>query len=417
MNHGNHYTKYVGVFNLMTVMRTTGTYLVNDAQAPLRYGEVNLINPPRRERLGRPEKIGKLCKTAMAGFCGTDWELMQMGRRGQLAPKFPPGQQRLINGHEGVVWVPDEGRYAVVLIRGGNAHDPSRFEADESYYEYGCDGADGLMSQENYYHPDMLLKIPEEYLPKGVQLSRKLANRLVFSDPMACMLFQRERLEDLLMGHNWRMYAARGLDKMKAMDEAVKDGFARVVIYGLGSTGILSAIAIKDKYPHASIVTVGRAPRGGEKDRFIRELWRDVQYIQADAVPARTARVIAERLGGRPKVFLATSGDSIESDVAFKQGLLDNNGIYASFSLGPTVSYDTMPFGFKNQLIYGAINFRRDHMGAAIRLLCGSPMDQLVREHPIDALADDPLGFYDAVYRGPGRAVKSVVVWNEGLIR
>lgn len=401
----------------MMVKKTTGTYLVNDAQAPLRYGEVNLINPPRRERLGLPKKIGKLCKTAMTGFCGTDWELMQMGRRGQLTPKFPPGQQRLINGHEGVVWVPDEGRYAVVLIRGGGAHDPSRFEADEGYFEYGCDGADGLMSEENYYHPNMLLKIPEEYLPKGVLLSRKLANRLVFSDPMACMLFQRERLEDLLMGHNWRVYAARGLTKMKAMDEAVKDGFARVVIYGLGSAGTLSAIAIKDKYPKTSIVAIGRTPPGGEKDHFLREHWPDIQYIQADADPSRTAQVIAERLGGRPKVFLATSGDAIESNVAFKQGLLDNNGIFASFSLGPTVSFDTMPFGFKNQLIYGAINFRRDHMEAAIRLLCSSPVDELVREHPITGLAGDPLGFYDAIYRSPGRPVKSVIVWNEELIR
>jgi len=397
--------------------KTTGTYLVNDAQAPLRYGEVNLINPPRRERLGLPEKIGKLCKTAIAGFCGTDWELMQMGRRGQLTPKFPPGQRRLINGHEGVVWIPDEGRYAVVLIRGGNAHDPSRFEADESYFEYGCDGADGLMSQENYYHPDMLLEVPEGHLPKGAILSRKLANRLVFSDPMACMLFQRERLEDLLAGHNWRVYAARGLDKMKAINEAVKEGFARVVIYGLGSAGTLSAIAIKDKYPKASIVAIGRRPPGGERDSFLRKHWPDIKYIQADADPSNTAQVIAERLGGRPKVFLATSGDSIESNVAFKQGLLDNNGIFASFSLGPTVNFDTMSFGFKNQLIYGAINFRRDHMEAAIRLLCNSPVDELVREHSISDVAADPMSFYDAIYRGPDRAVKSVVVWNEELIR
>jgi len=401
----------------MMVKKTTGTYLVNDAQAPLRYGEVNLINPPRRERLGLPEKIGKICQTVMAGFCGTDWELMQMGRRGQLMPKFPLGQQRLINGHEGIVWVPDEGRYAIVLIRGGGAYDPSRFESDESCFEYGCDGADGLMSQENYYHPDMLLKIPEGYLPKGVRLDRKLANRLVFSDPMACMLFQRERLEDLLMGHNWRIYAARGLGMMKAMDEAVKDGFARVVIYGLGSAGTLSAIAIKDKYPNASIVTIGRTPQGGEKDRFLRKNWPDIQYIQADADPSSTARAIVERLGGRPKIFMATSGNAIESDVALRHGLLDNNGIYASFSLGPMVSFDTMPFGFKNQLIFGAINFRRDHMEAAIRLLCRSPVDDLVREHSFSSLADDPLGFYDDIYRGPSRAVKSVVVWNEGLIR
>ena len=31
----------------------------------------------------------------------------------------------------------------------------------ESYFEYGCDGADGLFSDHNYYNPDMLLPIPD----------------------------------------------------------------------------------------------------------------------------------------------------------------------------------------------------------------------------------------------------------------
>jgi hypothetical protein len=30
-----------------------------------------------------------------------------------------------------------------VLIRGAGPGSPSRFESDESYFEYGCDGADG----------------------------------------------------------------------------------------------------------------------------------------------------------------------------------------------------------------------------------------------------------------------------------
>jgi hypothetical protein len=340
-----------------------------------------------------------------------------MGQNGQLAPKFPPGHQRLINGHEGLVWVPDEERYAVVLIRGGDAYDPSRFEGDESYFEYGCDGADGLMCRENYYHPDMLLKIPEEYLPKGETVSRKLARRLIFSDPMACMLFQRERIEDLLVGHNWRIYAARGLGKTEAADEAVRDGLSRVVIYGLGSTGTMAAMAIRDRYPHVRIVTVGRSPPAGEKGRFLKRHWPDIHYLQADEDPAKTARAIIDLLGGRPKVFLATSGNVAESNVALRQGLLDNNGIFVSFSLGPVVSFDTMAFGFKNQLIYGAINFRRDHMEAAISLLCRSPVDELVREHPLPDLAADPLGFYETIYRGDRRAVKSMVVWDEGLIR
>lgn len=397
-------------------MRTTGTHLRNDPDEPLVFGEVNLINPPRRERRGLPPKQGIRCRTVMTGFCGTDWELMQMGRRGELEAKFPPGQQRLINGHEAVVWVPDQQRYAIVLIRGGDAYDPSRFEADESYFEYGCDRADGLMSHQGYYHPDMLLEIPEQHLPPGAILTRQLASRLVFSDPMACMLFQRERLEDLLVAHNWRVYAARGLGRQEAMEAAVHDGFARVVIYGLGGAGILGAIAIREKYPHATIVTVGRSEPGGAKDSFLAKHWEGIHYVRTREDPAETVREIVRLLGGRPRVFIGCSGNAVEADIAFEHGLLDNNGIYASFSLGPVISYDSMPFGFKNHLIFGAINFRREHMEEAIRLLCRLPVDELTGELPLEGLAEDPMAFYHEVYRGEGRALKTVCVWDEEMI-
>ncbi len=396
--------------------RTEGTYLVNHEQRPLRFGEVNLINPPRRERRGLPALEGVLCQTVCTGFCGTDWELMKMGSQRRLDDKFPEGQQRLINGHEGVVRVPAEDRYAVVLIRGGDSWDPSRFEANESYFEYGCDGADGLMSHHGYYHPKMLLPIPEEYLPPGELLGRRLAARLVFADPMACMLFQCERIEDLLMGHNWRLYAARGMNREAAMDSAVTDGFSRVVIYGLGSTGSLGAIAIREKYPDAHIVTVGRSDPGGEKDGFLARHWDGIEYIQTRMSTEQTARAIEEALGGKPRVFIGASGNSIEAEVAFNCGLLDNNGIYASFSLGPRICYDSMPFGFKNHLIFGAINFRRDHMEAAIEMLCSLPMDELVRERLLEDLQADPIDFYRQVYRAPDRALKTIVVWEQALV-
>jgi len=394
-------------------MQTIGSYLINDPDAPLRFGEVNLINPSRRERRGLPEREGILCQSIITGFCGTDWKLMQMGARGELGPKFPTGQTRLINGHEGVVWVPDQKRYAVVLIRGGDSYDPSRFESDETYFEYGCDQADGLMAYQGYYHPDMLLEIPADALPKGTILTKTLGKRLSFADPMACMIFQRERIEDLLGAHNWRLFAARGMDRSAALGEAVRDGFSHVVIYGLGSTGLLGTIAIKEKYPDARIVAVARSVPGNEKHAFLARLYPDIVYVQASTDLADTSRRICEALGGRkPRIFLGASASPGEAEVAFGHGVLDNNGIYASFSLGPIVSYDTMPFGFRNHLIFGAINFRRDHMEDAIRLLCRLPLDELVREYPLTDLAAGPIAFYQAIYRGEQRAFKSACVWD-----
>jgi hypothetical protein len=113
---------------------------------------------------------------------------------------------------------------------------------------------------------------------------------------------------------------------------------------------------------------------------------------------------------------MGCSGNAVEAEVALECGLLDNNGIYASFSLGPEVCYDSMPFGFKNHLIFGAINFRRDHMEAAVELLCRLPVDELVGERLLEDLHEDPMSFYQEVYRAADRPLKTMVAWEQTLI-
>ena len=66
------------------------------------------------------------------------------------------------------------------------------------------------------------------------------------------------------------------------------------------------------------------------------------------------------------------------------------NGLYNSFSLGPKITFDTMPFGFENHLIFGSINFRQDHMEKAIRMLSVSRYDEIVEL--IGLAAARPLG-------------------------
>ena len=189
-----------------------------------------------------------------------------------------------------------------------------------------------------------------------------------------------------------------------------------MVIYGLGGTGILGAIAIREKYPNARVVTVGRSAPNNPKAEFLRRHWDGIEYVQTRMSAPQTAAAIEEALGGKPRVFIGSSGNPIESEIAFDCGLLDNNGLYASFSLGPQVCYDSMPFGFKNHLIFGAINFRRDHMVAAIELLCRTPVDELVGERLLEDLQRDPAGFYREVYRSPDRPLKTMVAWEQTLI-
>ena len=130
-------------------MLVKATYFQNSETAPLVYGEVELKNPPRKRLRGEEEKEGILAEPVIVGFCGTDNELMRMGKEGLLSSKFPEGTNRLINGHEGVVWVPSQERFAIVLIRGGDSYDPTRYTEEETYFEYGCDQADGLFSDRN----------------------------------------------------------------------------------------------------------------------------------------------------------------------------------------------------------------------------------------------------------------------------
>ena len=51
-----------------------------------------------------------------------------------------------------------------------------------------------------------------------------------------------------------------------------------------------------------------------------------------------------KELGGTATVFIGSSGAVIEHEIAFQYGVLGCNGIYNSFSLGPEVTVDTMPF-------------------------------------------------------------------------
>lgn len=397
-------------------MITKGTYFKNDKNKPIVYGDVEIFNIPRKRLRGENEKEGLLCKTVLTGFCGTDFELMHMGQRGELKSKFPKGKERLINGHEGVVYIPEQNRYAVVLIRGGDSYDPTRYMEDETYFEYGCDGADGLMSEVNYYHPDMLLEIPKEYI-KDEKLSLSLAKRLVFSDPYGCMIFQLERMEDLGSAHNFRLeMAINKCSEEEARCIAKKNIFSKVVIFGLGTTGMFIGDLIRKSYPDAEILFVARSSEESVKVKYAKKKAKAI-YLKNDfASEEELARAIRSKLGGKATTFIGTSGNIIESKVAFEHDVLSNNGIYNSFSLGPELSIKTMPFGFKNQLIFGSINFRQDHMEKAIKILCDSDYDKIVELIDIEELKANPQYIYENKIYSKESPLKTATIWDKSLI-
>lgn len=397
-------------------MKTYATWFRNDPEKPLVYGEAELINPPRQRLRGEAAKEGIPVHPVIVGFCGTDYELMRMGQRGELGPKFPAGTDRLINGHEGVVWVPSQNRFAIVLIRGGDSVDPTRYTEDESYFEYGCDQADGLFSDTMYVNPDMLLSIPEGYDRDG-KLDLSFAKKMVFPDPFACMLFQLERMEDLGSAHRFRQTARRlgcGLEEARAA--AADEIFARTVVFGLGTTGMFIGDVIRRAHPGARIVFVARSPEDSPKVRFALEQ-ADAVYVRNDFAEQKDlAEAICAALGGRATCFIGVSGTNVEHRIAFEHRVLGCNGIYNSFSLGPRISFDTMPFGFENHLIFGSINFRQDHMEKAITMLAESRYNEIVELIDRDEFTADPIGAYENRIYCKNAPMKTAVLWDPSRI-
>ena len=397
-------------------MKTYGTYFQNDNKKPIKYGEINLINPKRQRLRGEPLLEGIEAQPVFQGFCGTDFELMKMGRDNKLSAKFPEGENRLINGHEGVVWVPSQNRFAIVLIRGGDSWDPTRYTEDETYFEYGCDGADGLFCDKNYFNPDMLLHLPQKY--EGLEkLPLSVAKKLSFADPYACAVFQLERMEDLAEAQNFRVEMAKHkCSEAEARAKARENIFAKTVVFGLGMTGLFIADQIRRSYPDANILFIGRSDEKSNKVVFLKEIANADYLCTAGLSEEETAGRIIEKLGGRATMFVGTSGTNIEHRVAFEHKVLGCNGIYNSFSLGPKVQYDTMPFGFENHLIFASINFRQSHMEKAIEVLVDSRFDEVVELIDKDEFIADPLDAYENKIFCKGAPLKTGVIWNKEFI-
>ena len=404
-------------------MTVKGTYFQNDAEHPLVYGDVEISNVKRQRLRGEELKEGILCEPVMVGFCGTDNELMHMGSEGRLTAKFPEGKKRLINGHEGIVWVPSEERFAIVLIRGGDSYDPTRYTEDETYFEYGCDQADGLFADKQYFHPDMLLKIPDGYVKDG-KLDLEFAKKMVFPDPYSCMLFQLERMEDLGSAHNFRVAMRKHkCDEQTAREIAKEEIFDRTVIFGLGTTGMFIGDLICRNHKNANVLFIARSPIDSPKVAFALKQANGSENGKAEYLQntfdseEELAKAIIDKMGGRATTFIGVSGSNVEHRIAFEHRVLGCNGLYNSFSLGPKITFDTMPFGFENHLIMGSINFRQDHMEKAIELLAKSRYNEIVELIDKDEFTADPIKAYKEKIYSKNAPMKTAVIWNPKYVK
>jgi threonine dehydrogenase-like Zn-dependent dehydrogenase len=244
-----------------------------------------------------------------------------------------------------------------------------------------------------------------------------LAKKLVFSDPYASDILQHERLSEISPPQNFRVIAAREkCTKEKAFEKAAEETFKNTVIYGLGTTGLFIGDQIRRNHPDAKLLFVARSSENSDKVKFAKEVVK-ADYI---SVANLTQQEIADRIkayfGSTASVFIGTSGDGIESRIAFEYGVLGCNGIYDSFSLGRKVSFDSMAFGLKNQVIFASINFTRKHMEQAIEILSKSRFDELVELIDREEFTQNPIDAYLNKIYSKGAPLKTAVIWNRDYI-
>ena len=257
---------------------------------------------------------------------------------------------------------------------------------------------------------------PEKYKDcKKLPLS--VAKKLSFADPYACAIFQLERMEDLGEAQNFRVEMAKNkCSEEEARKLAKENIFSKTVVFGLGMTGLFIADQIRKNHPDAEILFVGRSSEESKKVAFSKEIVNADYLCTAGLSEEETAKEIMKKISGRATMFVGTSGSNVEHRIAFQYKVLGCNGIYNSFSLGPKVQYDTMPFGFENHLIFASINFRQSHMEKAIEVLVDSRYDEVVELIDKEEFIKDPLDAYENKIFCKGAPLKTGVVWNKEYI-
>ena len=245
-------------------------------------------------------------------------------------------------------------------------------------------------------------------------LGHEIAGRL--GELLGVPVYDRSAVEAQVLstGAEARLLAATQLEEGRKI--AADEVFARTVIFGLGTTGMFIGDLIRRAHPGAKIVLVARSEESSPKVRFALEQTGGVYVRSKFADNGALASAICEALGGRATLFIGTSGTNIEHEIAFEHRVLGCNGVYNSFSLGPRVSFDTMPFGFENHLIFGSINFRQDHMEEAIRILADSRYGEIVELIDKERFIADPIRAYEEDIYAKGSPLKTAVVWNDRYI-
>lgn len=290
-----------------------------------------------------------LLRVREVGLCGTDREITSFEYGSP-----PPGEDRLILGHEVLADVVEVGQgvhtllpgdLAVAMVRRPCPHPKCRpcragrsdFCITGDFTERGIKHADGFLTEYVLDDEEYLLKVP-----------KALADVAVLIEPLSVVA-------------KAAIQARAILDRLP-----YEPGFQRGLVLGAGPVGLLGAMVLVAS--GFETVVYSREPEGGDKDTLIRSL--GASYISAASQPIENLAekagkfdLVVEAVGFAP-VMMAAARPLCANGVIALTGI-PAEGATAQLNVGRSLRDMVL----KNQVVFGTVNAgRRDHQ-AAIQLL------------------------------------------------
>ena len=337
-------------------------------------------------------------KTMQVGICGTDREEVSGGRA-----DAPPGEEKLIIGHEMFGEVVDvgtavtkvkRGDYGVFMVRRGcgkckaclNGRSDLCYTGD--YTERGIKGANGFQALYVVDKEQYLVQVPNEMKDVGV-LTEPMSVAAKAIDE--AQLIQRARLREFESAENW--FAGR-----------------KTLVAGIGAIGLMAAFALRLR--GAEVIGMDIVDEDTLRPQILKA-------IGGTYVDGRKVKVtdLDESCGEVDFVFEATGIAQLEFQLIDAMGM---NGIYVATGIpggerpltieGASLMKQLV---LKNGVVLGSVNASLAHYGMAVDDLhaCLQKWPEQIRAVITEKIPYQK--FNEALHQHSAGEIKVVVEWNE----
>jgi threonine dehydrogenase-like Zn-dependent dehydrogenase len=346
---------------------------------------------------GPPASSEVLLRTLEVGVCGTDREIAD-----QHYGTPPPGEDRLVIGHEALAEVIEVGQ-SVTALSVGDLVVPSvrrpcphascsacRANRQDFCYtgdftERGIKERHGFMAERIVEDQRYLTHLPAQLREVGV-----LIEPLTIAEKALAQVWQVQQRLPWACSINGEVLPSQG---------------CTALVLGAGPVGMLGAMALAESGFHTFVYS--REPEGGPRSQLVESfggVYLSAESISVDALPAR--------LDGIDLVYEATGASGLSFDVL---GQLGVNGVFIFTGVPGRKHVTEIEAGtlmrkmvLKNQVLFGTVNADADAFVSAVQRL-----ERLVGRWPeaVKALISQrwPLDDASRLLNDPPPGIKHVV--------